>query len=247
MREWGRRTEAAARRPAATGREGARVGGGGTAPDRGRRGRAVYALLPRLPAGTVRGAMEVAHRYADAVLVRLHDPGVALPAGAERLTDEHVHANGRRIRVAGGVFERGDGPRVLLRFAGPVAPAWSATLERLGVVVHFWCPRFGACVALPATLSPNALRRALPVLAGMRPYRRDDCARPLRSVSPGAVRRAGVGRDWVDVVCFAEHDQGHVQAQASRLGAALIARSRAIAANRVGVSSSGMRAEKMPV
>jgi serine protease AprX len=138
-------------------------------------------------------------------------PGVAARVGDEGDERESttVYANGQAVEVPAGTFARGAGPRVLVRFAGPVKAAWTRQLEATGAQVEFWCPPFGACVTTPATVDLSLL----PFLRGAVPYEEQLCARPGIAVAGDDV----VEGQLADVVCF---DKGSRE----RVGVALRAR-----------------------
>ena len=78
----------------------------------------------------------VLHRYGTA-RVLVEGPELM----GERVDDAVVWVNGREVQVPEGARERGDGPRVVVRFAGPVVGSWVRRLRDLGAPVAAWCPR----------------------------------------------------------------------------------------------------------
>lgn len=82
-----------------------------------------------LPADAVAG--RVLARYGELALVAVAGP---LPPQAwASWTDlDPVAVNGVARVLPAGVFAPGEGPRCILRFAGPIAPAWRETLGALG-------------------------------------------------------------------------------------------------------------------
>jgi serine protease AprX len=123
--------------------------------------------------------------------------------------------NGRAVRVPRGRTRTDSGPRVVVRFRGPVAASWPARIARSGAHIEFWCPPFGACVTLEDDAAAARLA-SLPFVAGFTPYEERHCQRALRSP------RRGVGRRWLDVVCFSRTDRPRVAAELRRLGATVL-------------------------
>lgn len=92
--------------------------------------------------------------------------------------EDHVHVNGQTVRVPAGSARLGAGPRVIVRFAGPIASAWPARVAAIGCRIDFWCAPSGTCMTL---LRGNASTRlaALPFVAGFVPYPQEHCHRAL--------------------------------------------------------------------
>ena len=112
-----------------------------------------------LPADAARG--RVLARYGDLALVAVDGPPPQAWASWSDL--DPVAVNGVARVLPPGVFAPGEGPRCILRFAGPIAPAWRETLAALGWVPRFDCPPFGVCAdigpdvdALPRTFDAVA-------------------------------------------------------------------------------------------
>ncbi|MBV9110851.1 MAG: S8 family serine peptidase, partial [Gemmatimonadetes bacterium] len=174
----------------------------------------MYALVDRGREGLL-GGVRVIARYPAFVLVG----GDALPAGIpagemEVLGDEGISVHGDRVRIPEGVFETGDAPHVLVRFVGPVAEEWKAALAEKGVEIRFWCPRFGACMALPAGMDGAALHAAFPFVAGAQPYLEEHCSRGLEAQSGKAVAPP----DLYDLVCFSREDRERVVDELKAMG-----------------------------
>src|SRR5437868_4880041 len=112
----------------------------------------MYALIDRGREAQLAetAGLRVIARYPAFVLVGAHALPAGLPAAeVEVLDDDTVSVHGDPVQIPEGEFVLDEGPHTLLRFAGPVAPEWRDALAAAGVEVRFWCPRFGACVALP--------------------------------------------------------------------------------------------------
>ena len=160
-----------------------------------------------LPADAAIG--RVLARYGELALVAVVGP--APPQAWASWTDlDPVAVNGVARVLPPGVFAPGAGPRCILRFAGPIAPAWRETLAALGWVLRFDCPPFGVC----ADIGPDvdALRAALPTLRAIGPYEAEDCA------------RSGSGRvdalpQTFDAVAFTEADRARLEQALADAGA----------------------------
>ena len=160
---------------------------------------AVALRFALLPADTV-AASEVLERYGELALVAVDGPP---PQAWASWTDlDPVSVNGVARVLPPGVFAPGVGPRCILRFAGPITPAWRETLATLGWVVRFDCPPFAVC----ADIGPDveALRAALPALRAIGPYEADDCARP------GSGRVDALPQTF-DAVAFTEDDRARLE------------------------------------
>ncbi|HSU12479.1 S8 family serine peptidase [Longimicrobium sp.] len=175
----------------------------------------MYALVDREREAML-GGLRVVARYPAFVLVSGDELPAGLPAGeVEVLGDETISVHGEPVRIAGGVFETGDAPHVLVRFVGPVTGEWKGELAAKSVEVLFWCPRFGACVALPEGMDGAALQAAFPFIAGAQPYLEEHCSRGLeeqsgsRTVSPP---------DLYDLVCFSKEDRARVAEELKGMG-----------------------------
>ena len=168
-----------------------------------------------LPAARAAGG-RVLHRYPAAALVEVADHGGARELG-EPVDGEVVWVHGRPVPVPAGLAAvsgagpggQPDGPRVLARFAGPIAPQWTDELAARGVRVAFWCPPFGACLDLPApalTSEPvGAVLAGLSWLAGAVPYTAEHCRRPTAPAPTGRPELA-----FADAVCFSPADRAAV-------------------------------------
>jgi serine protease AprX len=164
-------------------------------------------------------------RYPEFVLVETAAPP-DLPGGAfEVLDDAAVHVHGVRVEIAAGTYEIGDTPRTIVRLAGPVAPAWVAQLRQHDVEVHFWCPRFGACVSLPAGMDADLLRESLPFVVGAQPYTEELCSRQLGALTSAQRRAAAMPAEVFDVVCFGSDARVRVERELRALGVTILASS----------------------
>jgi serine protease AprX len=122
-----------------------------------------------------------------------------------------VHVNGRPVVVPDHLYLRGPGPRVVVRFPGPIESTGAARLAALGATVEFWCPPYGACVTL--TGDADEKLAASDLIVGYIPYDEDACDRVLD---------AGTGPDWLDVVCFSSADRPRVVDELRALGATVL-------------------------
>lgn len=169
------------------------------------------------PSQAGQGNARVLQEYPAWVLA---EADVVPPAAIEVLQDETVSVLGRPVLVPEGSFTGEPSPRYVIRFAGPLAPAWREGLAQGGVQVHFWCPRFGACVSLPDGLSAADLGRRFWFVAGAVPLRQEHCERP-----PALSALRSIPSDLVDVVCFSRDDRERVATELSRSGATVVATS----------------------
>lgn len=171
---------------------------------------ACFALVPAAAAtGTVLA------RYGELALVEVE----RVPAAAwASWTDlDPIRVNGvPRILPPGG-FEPGAGPRCVLRFAGPVLPAWRETLAALGWTPRFDCPPSGLCAEVGGDLA--TLRAALPALRAIAPYAAEDCAR----AGAGGVAAMPA---TVDAVAFSEEDRARLEDELAAAGLQVVASSR---------------------
>ena len=175
----------------------------------------IYALVSRASEGALprRGGVEVLARYPSLLLVR----APVLPASVaveEMLEDTAVSVHGLPVEIPEGLFAFEGAPHVLVRLAGPVAPEWTRALEARGVRVLFWCPRFGACLALPEGMDEGAFRDAFPFVLGARPLTAELCSRGTEGLASGAPLPA----ELVDVVCFTREDRARVEAELAGRG-----------------------------
>lgn len=145
--------------------------------------------------------------------------------------DDGVWVHGRRTSIPAGQWPPGQTPRAVLRFSGPVLPAWRKVLQRQRLTVHFWCPPTGACVQMPRRyLAAPAELHSLGFAVGGRDY---DEALCQRSGLDGGERAAvGVGADtapatdlpsdWYDLVCFQRALLPQVRLALQALGAEVL-------------------------
>jgi hypothetical protein len=64
------------------------------------------------------------------------------------VSETTVYVNGRPVVIPDHTCLRGPGPRVVVRFPGPIGSTWASRLAKLGATVEFWCPPYGACVTM---------------------------------------------------------------------------------------------------
>ncbi|HEX8276749.1 MAG TPA: S8 family serine peptidase [Longimicrobiaceae bacterium] len=180
----------------------------------------MYVLVDRsLEDALVREGATVVARYPAFVLARADAAPAGLPAGsAEVLSDPAISVHGTRVEIPEGVFELGDAPHTLVRFAGPVAPEWKDALAAAGAEVLFWAPRFGACLRLPEGMDAAALREALPFVVGARPYTEELCSRGLEEQAEHVRQRTGLPGDLYDLVCFSREDRARVETELAAMG-----------------------------
>lgn len=122
-----------------------------------------------------------------------------------------MYVNGRPVEVPDGAALTGDGPRVVVRFVGPIGTGWAARLTKLGATVAFWCPPYGACLTLAAGAAEKLAASGM--VAGFVPYDEATCDRAL----PPAT-----ALDWLDVICFSSAERPTVAAALRDLGATVL-------------------------
>jgi subtilisin family serine protease len=188
----------------------------------------MYALIDRGREAQLAGTagLRVIARYPAFVLVGADALPAGLPAGeVEVLDDDTVSVHGEPVQVPECEFVLDEGPHTLLRFAGPIAPEWRDALAAAGVEVRFWCPRFGACVALPEGMDAARLRAALPFVAGAQPYLGDHCSRGVNAQSDAIRERSGLPGDLYDLVCFSREERVEVETALAQLKIPILASS----------------------
>ncbi len=169
-----------------------------------------YALVP---ATAATGA--VLARYGELALVEVgRVPAVAWASWTDL---DPIRVNGQPRILPSGHFDPGAGPRCILRFAGPVLPAWREALAALGWTARFDCPPHGLCAEVGADLA--ALRAALPALRAVAPYEAEDCAR----AGAGGVAALPA---TVDAVAFSEEDRARLEDELAAAGLRVVASSR---------------------
>lgn len=188
----------------------------------------MYILTDSTRAAAIAGhaGIEVVHRYPELLLLKTPLPPAGLaPADYEVLDAEQIMVHGVPVEIREGQFDLSEAPHTLLRFAGPVAPEWRAALEAGGVKVLFWCPRFGACVGLPAGMDAAALTQSFPFIVGARPYLQEQCSRGLPDQRPSVRQRAGMPGSLFDLVCFSRADRVRVEDELRGRGIPILASS----------------------
>lgn len=155
------------------------------------------------------------HCYADLALVA--GAGAHPHAWADWSDASPVRVNGLALALPPGVFELGDGPRCILRFAGPIEPGWRETLARLAWTPRFECPDFGMCADRGGDL--DELRKALPLLRGIQPYTATLCTRA------GGARVEALPHT-LDAVVFSEEDRSRLMDELTSIGLSVISSSR---------------------
>lgn len=180
----------------------------------------IYALVPRASEEALRRrkAVEILARYPAFLLVRAPVLPASVPT-EEVLEETTISVHGLPVALPEGEIVFDGAPHVLVRFAGPVAPEWTAALEAAGVRVLFWCPRFGACLALPEGMDEAAFRRAFPFVLGARALTQELCSRGTGGLPSGAPL-PGV---LVDVVCFTRADRERVEEELAARGIEVLA------------------------
>jgi len=147
-------------------------------------------------------------------------PAIRKPAAADPSISVWVH--GRAVEVPAGQWPEGQTPRALLRFTGPVQPAWRSALKRHGLALRFWCPPTGACVDVPRKFRGAAQAwSALDFVLGARDYTEAMCQRFDDGLGQAgaAVPPSALPADWYDLVCFEHSRLPAVQAALKALGA----------------------------
>ena len=130
-------------------------------------------------------------------------PATRQPGGP----NEGLWVHGRWLAIDADQWPLGQTPRALLRFKGPVLPAWRRSLKQQRLTVHFWCPPSGACVQMPRRYrAAPALLKGLGFATGGVDYDESLCQ---RFVTEGSASRDAAPQptgplpaDWHDVVCF---------------------------------------------
>ena len=131
------------------------------------------------------------------------------------MSENTVYVNGRPVVIPDHTYLRGPGPRVVVRFVGPVGSSWARRLAAMGATVEFWCPPYGACVTLADDGDENLAASA--IIAGYVPYDEVSCDRALD---------AETELDWLDVICFSSAERPGVVKALHGLGARILDESR---------------------
>ena len=121
-----------------------------------------------------------------------HDPRRPLFAYVSETT---VNVRGRPVVIPDHTYLRGPGPRVVVRFPGPIGSTWANRLTKLGATVEFWCPPYGACVTMTGDAAEKLATSE--IIAGYVPY--DEKACDVRAVADAAISRPVVGARVGDV------------------------------------------------
>lgn len=127
------------------------------------------------------------------------------------MSENTVYVNGRPVLIPDHTYLRGPGPRVAVRFVGPVGSSWARRLATMGADVEFWCPPHGACVTLSGDGAENLASSE--IIAGYVPYDQVACDRGLG---------AATELDWLDVICFSSSDRPRVVTALRDLGAPIL-------------------------
>lgn len=127
------------------------------------------------------------------------------------MSENTVYVNGRPVVIPAHTYLRGPGPRVVVRFVGPVGSSWARRLAAMGASVEFWCPPYGACVTLAGDGAENLA--ASEIIAGYVPYDEVSCDRGLDTATE---------LDWLDVICFSSADRPRVTTALRDLGAPIL-------------------------
>ena len=175
----------------------------------------MYVLVDQKWTASVAGweQTEVIYRYPSRLLISTQH-SLDLPANDyEVLDDPYVSIHGVSLKIPEGQFVLGDAPHTVVRFAGPVPAEWRTTLERVGVRVLFWCPRFGACIRLPEGMKAEAIKAAFPFIVGAQPYLEEQCSRDLPAQKSSDRQRAGIAENLLDIVCFTREDRASVETE----------------------------------
>jgi hypothetical protein len=127
------------------------------------------------------------------------------------MSENTVYVNGRPVVIPDHTYLRGPGPRVVVRFVGPVGSSWARRLAAMGASVEFWCPPYGACVTLDGDGAENLASSE--IISGYVPYDEASCDRGLDSATE---------LDWLDVICFSSADRPRVATALRDLGAPIL-------------------------
>jgi serine protease AprX len=127
------------------------------------------------------------------------------------VSETTVYVNGRPVVIPDHTYLRGPGPRVVVRFPGPIGTTWANRLTKLGATVEFWCPPYGACVTMSGAAAEKLA--ASEIIAGYVPYDEKACDRVLEPETP---------LNWLDVICFSHADRPRVADELRALGATIL-------------------------
>ncbi|HEY5515003.1 MAG TPA: S8 family serine peptidase, partial [Pengzhenrongella sp.] len=127
------------------------------------------------------------------------------------VSETTVYVNGGPVVIPDHTYLRGPGPRVVVRFPGPIGSAWAKRLEALGASVEFWCPPYGACVTMTGDAAEKLATSE--IVAGYVPYDELVCDRALDPETP---------LHWLDVICFSHADRPRVADELRAVGAHIL-------------------------
>jgi len=116
-------------------------------------------------------------------------------------SEDTLWVHGNALILPEGIWPQGRTPRVVLRLAGPVQPAWRQILRNDGLKIRFWCPPSGVCVEFPTAYRkcPAKLSALGFVRAGC-DYTEAMCRR--FGIGGQAVSPSTLPNELVDLVCF---------------------------------------------
>jgi serine protease AprX len=138
---------------------------------------------------------------------------------------EHMSVHGNRVAVPGGQWPKGETPRALLRFIGPVQAAWRKRLQDEELRVHFWCPPNGVCVQMPLPLRREPSRLAtLGFLAGACDYIETMCQR-FDAAKGQSLPPSALPANLADLVCFTRADCTRLAAHLASKGIKVLQKS----------------------
>lgn len=142
--------------------------------------------------------------------------------GTKDTTKEQVvWVHGNPLAVPSGTWPSGLTPRAVLRFAGPVQPAWRTALRRAGLRIRFYCPPAGVCVDLPAVYrqTPDKLVGLSFVVAG-RDY--DDALCQRFGTTGQPIQQSPLPGDMFDLICFDRRALPSIKRHLAKLRAHLL-------------------------
>jgi len=145
--------------------------------------------------------VQIIYDYGTSILCNYrHLPHPIPSAAIEVFNDTTVSVNGSPVPVPEGVWPKAYTPRYIVRFAGPIAAPWITALQNDGFTLHFWCPRFGACLSHALVESPYTLLGHYPFCVGAIPYEVQHCTRKTSDES--ALTTSEPFANFADVISF---------------------------------------------